>query len=125
MRRAMNLLLRDAYIEDCERVLERWNRITEKAGVEKRFTLPSERFNRNQGVFMGMPFDPQGKMVSRAEWDQRRDTWLPSVEDCAYVQSLMVPVYEPGAYASWIAPPKKGINGKPVDFEYVKFVRAR
>jgi hypothetical protein len=22
--------------------------------------------------------------------------------------------------ANWIAPPTKGINGKPVDFEYVK-----
>jgi benzoyl-CoA 2,3-dioxygenase component B len=30
-------------------------------------------------------------------------------------------VYEPGKYANWIAPPSKGIDGKPVDFEYVKF----
>ena len=33
-------------------------------------------------------------------------------------------VYEPGAFANWIAPPRRGINGQPIDFEYVKFVRS-
>ena len=32
----------------------------------------------------------------------------------------MHPVYERGKMASWIAAPSKGINGMPVDFEYVK-----
>jgi benzoyl-CoA 2,3-dioxygenase component B len=27
---------------------------------------------------------------------------------------------EPGKFASWIAPPKIGIDNKPGDFEYVK-----
>jgi len=31
----------------------------------------------------------------------------------------MRPVYEPGKMAAWIAPPTKGINDKPVDYEYV------
>jgi benzoyl-CoA 2,3-epoxidase subunit B len=35
----------------------------------------------------------------------------------------MRPVTEPGIYASWIAPPKAGIDGKPGDFEYVKLSR--
>jgi benzoyl-CoA 2,3-dioxygenase component B len=30
------------------------------------------------------------------------------------------PVFETGKFANWIAPPKKGINHKPVDFEYVR-----
>ena len=34
--------------------------------------------------------------------------------------SLMTPVTEVGAYASWISPPKVGIDNKPGDFEYVK-----
>jgi benzoyl-CoA 2,3-dioxygenase component B len=29
-------------------------------------------------------------------------------------------VTEPGKVAAWIAPPTKGINGMPIDFEYVK-----
>jgi benzoyl-CoA 2,3-dioxygenase component B len=33
----------------------------------------------------------------------------------------MRPVYEPGKIAGWIAPPSKGINDKPVDYEYVHF----
>jgi benzoyl-CoA 2,3-epoxidase subunit B len=32
----------------------------------------------------------------------------------------MQPVYERGKMAAWIAPPARGINGKPVDFEYVR-----
>ena len=37
------------------------------------------------------------------------------------MQSVMVSVIEPGKIASWIAPPKKGINGQPFDLQYVKF----
>jgi benzoyl-CoA 2,3-dioxygenase component B len=36
------------------------------------------------------------------------------------VASLMKPVVEPGKFANWIAPPARGINGKPIDFEYVR-----
>ena len=50
----------------------------------------------------------------------RRDQWLPSVADEAYVKSLMQPVTEPGKVAGWIAPPAKGINGLPQEFEYVR-----
>ncbi len=32
----------------------------------------------------------------------------------------MAPVTEPGKMANWIAAPAKGINGKPLDFEYVR-----
>jgi benzoyl-CoA 2,3-epoxidase subunit B len=32
----------------------------------------------------------------------------------------MKPRREPGEFASWIAPPKVGIDNKPGDFEYVK-----
>jgi benzoyl-CoA 2,3-dioxygenase component B len=29
-------------------------------------------------------------------------------------------VVEHGQFAGWIAPPARGINGRPVDFEYVR-----
>jgi benzoyl-CoA 2,3-dioxygenase component B len=32
----------------------------------------------------------------------------------------MKPCTEPGRYASWIAPPRMGINGQPGEYEYVK-----
>ncbi len=33
--------------------------------------------------------------------------------------SLMKPVTAPGQFASWIAPPVRGINHQALDFEYV------
>ena len=37
----------------------------------------------------------------------------------------MKPVREPGKFASWIAPPRVGIDNKPGDFEYVKLAAER
>ena len=37
---------------------------------------------------------------------------------------LMAPCWEPGKFASWIAPPKVGIDNKGGDFEYVKIHQA-
>ena len=50
----------------------------------------------------------------------RRARLASSQEEADYVKSLMKPVYEPGKFANWIAPPLRGINGQSVDFEYVK-----
>jgi benzoyl-CoA 2,3-dioxygenase component B len=32
----------------------------------------------------------------------------------------MVPCTVPGRFASWIAAPAKGVDGRPVEFEYVR-----
>ncbi len=45
---------------------------------------------------------------------------LPSADDNRFVEGLMQPVRAPGAFASWIAPPRIGIDNMPGDFEYVK-----
>jgi benzoyl-CoA 2,3-dioxygenase component B len=58
--------------------------------------------------------------LSEAEWRKRRDEFLPSDLDRAFIEGLMQPEFEPGKFASWIAPPKVGIDNKPGDFEYVK-----
>ena len=121
LRRAMNLVLRDSYLEDCGRVVKRWNKMLEKEGVSERMYLPSERFNRHQGLYAGMPFDIDGKLLSREAFEAKRASLLPTDEDYTYVKSLMKPCIEPGQFASYIAPPRKGINGRPVEFEYVKF----
>jgi benzoyl-CoA 2,3-dioxygenase component B len=49
---------------------------------------------------------------------------LPSADDGAFIASLMKPVAEPGQFASWISPPKVGIDNRPGDFEYVKLEAA-
>ncbi len=38
----------------------------------------------------------------------------------AYILSLMQGVTAPGKMAAWIAPPDRGINNNPVDYEYVR-----
>ena len=121
LRRAMNLILRDGYNEDCTRGMRMWNKTLTKAGIDYQFTLPSERFNRKMGLWNGMPFSPSGENVGEAEWLRRCDEWLPSAEDETYIHAIQQPVYEPGKIAGWIAPPKHGINHQGFDFEYVKF----
>ncbi|MEM8578506.1 MAG: benzoyl-CoA 2,3-epoxidase subunit BoxB, partial [Pseudomonadota bacterium] len=117
---AINMRLRDDYKRDASGGLRRWNKLIQRAGIEFELALPHEAFNRNIGVFAPINANPQGDLISDAEWAAKKDEWLPTKEDGAFIQSLMKPCYEPGKYASWIAPPKVGIDNKPGDFEYVK-----
>jgi len=120
LRNAMNEILRDAYIEDCEKSVARWNKILERHEMDFRFRLPHRRFHRQIGTYEGLHFDPAGTHVSDADWTKREADWLPAPSDREYVDSLMHPVDEPGKIASWIAPPTRGINGQPFEFEYVR-----
>ena len=120
LRNALNEVLRDEYVSDCERAVRKWNHVIKKEGVSFELKLPSRRFNRSMGMYAGHHFDLEGNPMAEADWNAKRDQWLPTASDRAYVRSLMVPVYEPGKIANWIAPPKTGVNGKPFDFEYVK-----
>ena len=117
---AMNMRLRDDYIKDAAGGLKRWNKIIDKAGIDFQLKMPHEGFHRQIGAFSAHSITPEGELVSKEAWEARRDEWLPTKEDGAFIQSLMKPCYEPGKYASWIAPPKVGIDNKPGDFEYVK-----
>jgi benzoyl-CoA 2,3-dioxygenase component B len=121
MRNAMNEVLRDWYVGDCAAGVERWNRTLENHGVPDRLRLPDRKFNRAIGMYSGFRFDPDGHPLSREEWDRRKLEWLPSPADGEYLLSIMTqPVYEPGRFANYIAPPRRGINQKPIDFEYVR-----
>ena len=116
--------LRDDYVEDCARGVERWNKAIEKAGVAFRVKLPHVAFHRHIGEFQSVKASPEGAVLSDAEWTAMKDQWLPSKADGDFIQSLMQPCWEPGRFASWIAPPKVGIDNKGGDFEYVKIHRA-
>ncbi|MGZ6142631.1 MAG: benzoyl-CoA 2,3-epoxidase subunit BoxB, partial [Myxococcales bacterium] len=118
---AMNEVLRDEYVKDCQRAVDRWNKTLQKAGVSgMTLRLPHRRFHRAVGPCAGLSFDPEGRLISEAELKANEGKWLPTAEDRVYVRSLMHPVVARGQVASWIAPPSKGINGMPADFEYVK-----
>jgi benzoyl-CoA 2,3-epoxidase subunit B len=120
LRTAMNEVLRDSYVEDCQRAVNKWNRTIETAGFSERLRLPNRRFHRRQGIYTGMPFDIDGNLLTAAEYERKKGEWLPTEVDQAYVDSLMKPAVEPGRIASWIAPPSKGINGQAFEFQYVR-----
>jgi benzoyl-CoA 2,3-dioxygenase component B len=117
---AINERLRNDYREDCQRGVERWNKIIAKAGADYTLTLPHNAFHRNIGTFQGMHFTPQGKPISKEEFDANRENWMPSEADREFVKSLMVRVTERGKMANWVAPPSRGVHGQDVDYEYVK-----
>jgi benzoyl-CoA 2,3-dioxygenase component B len=118
---ALNERLRDDFIRDTDAGMARWNRIVKSLGVDFAFRTPHKAFCRKIGAFAGLQVSPEGEVLSAEQWLGRAAAFLPSDEDRAYVHSLMGRVVEPGKFANWIAPPGKGIEGLPVDFEYVRF----
>ena len=119
---ALNERLRNDYVEDCAKGLLRWNKVIADAGIGVELKLPHRAFNRRIGAFAELKVSPEGKVLSEAEWKANESKWLPTDEDRAFVTSLMGPaVIEPGKYANWIAPPQRGINNQPANFEYVRF----
>ncbi len=116
---ALNETLREDYIADCAKGVERWNRILAEVGAELR--LPHIGFNRHVGVFAGQPITPDGNVISEGGWKSgMASEWIPIDADKEYVQALMTGIREPGKMASWIAPPATGIHAKPIEFEYVR-----
>ena len=117
---ALNMRLRDDYVRDCQRGVERWNQIISRQSIDYSLTLPHVAFNRRIGEFSRVYVSPDGELLDAAEWDARIGDYLPTADDEAYITSLMVSVTTPGAFASWIAPPARTIDNLPSDFEYVR-----
>jgi benzoyl-CoA 2,3-dioxygenase component B len=117
---ALNRVLQDDYVDDCAKGVRRWNKILAEHDVDIELTLPHRGFNRDVGVFAGHHISPDGRLMSKDEWEAHRNDWLPTNADRDHVNSLMVGVHERGKMAGWIAPPRVGVAGKPIDFEYVR-----
>jgi len=117
---SLNERLRDDYVADCARGVARWNQVIKQHGIAAELKLPHRAFHRAIGAFADVKVSPDGRVLSQAEWDAKHCAWLPTAEDQAFVGSLMQGVTEPGKFASWIAPPPRGINSKPIEFEYVR-----
>ncbi len=120
LRNAMNEVLRDEYIRDCTRALNKWNRVLAKTGVDFRLSLPSRRFHRHHGIYAGHSFNPAGELIDPDTWNLMHTHWLPTPQDQAYLHEIMQPVYEPGKFANWISPPSRGLGGQPLEFAYVR-----
>ena len=44
LRNAMNEVLRDSYIEDCQRGVDRWNKVIQQAGVDYHLEITEPPF---------------------------------------------------------------------------------
>jgi benzoyl-CoA 2,3-epoxidase subunit B len=120
MRKAINEVARETYLREIDGVVERWNRMLAKMEIKFAFRRPSKRFSRRIGAYKGFHFSPEGRRISREDFEAGLREWLPSDAEKAHVRALMQPVYAPGKIAGWIAPPARGIDGKPVGWEYVR-----
>jgi benzoyl-CoA 2,3-epoxidase subunit B len=119
---ALNMRLRDDYVADANVGVGRWNKVIESFGIAFELKLPHVAFHRHIGEFSKIKTDVDGRLLNDAEWEAKRGDFLPGDSDKGFIESLMQPQYEPGKFASWIAPPKVGIDNKPGEFEYVKIV---
>jgi benzoyl-CoA 2,3-dioxygenase component B len=117
---ALNMRLRDDFVADCWGSVSRWNKVIGRAGIDFQLALPHVAFNRHIGEFSKVRTDIAGRLLTEDEWQARKSALLPTDDDNIFIESLMQPVREPGAFAGWIAPPKAGIDDKPGHFEYVK-----
>ena len=119
---AINMRLRDDYVRDAAGGMGRWNKIIAKAGGGIRIKASPSGLQPQDRRSLQAIISTRRAIWSRA----RRMTsglpnWLPTQGDGDFhPPRLMQPCYEPGKYASWIAPPKVGIDNKPGDFEYVQ-----
>jgi benzoyl-CoA 2,3-dioxygenase component B len=119
-RRATNALLQDAYMRECEKSLGHWNQALASAGLSYRLSLPSPRFNRKIGPFAESHWLPDGRRAASAS---EVAECLPRATDLEWLEALQDgPVLARGECANWIAAPTHKIDGKPLDFEYVRTV---
>src|SRR5687768_16045673 len=73
MLNALNEVMRESYLKDCEIGLKRWNRQIERAGHALRLTLPSSRFRRSIGAWAGLPVDPLGNLIDKQLFENRSE----------------------------------------------------
>jgi len=118
---ALNERLRDDFVKDSIAGVDAWNTALEKRGIEFRLRVPHKAFNRQIGPLAALKVSPSGRVISASDWEAHVRDWLPTAEDREYVQSLMGRVVAPGQFANWISPPAAGINGQPLECDYVRF----
>src|SRR5215471_20136026 len=70
---ALNMRLRDDFVDDANAGVARWNRVLERAGVDFRLRLPHVAFNRRIGEFAAIHADTEGNPLSDDQWAERKE----------------------------------------------------
>ena len=86
MLNALNEIMRESYLKDCDIGLRRWNRAIERAGFPAlALKLPSSRFRRSIGAWVGQPVTPEGAVIDKNVFESQLGDWIPTAEDKAFV----------------------------------------
>ena len=117
---ALNMRLRDDYVADCNDGVARWNKVIDRSASRSRSSCRMSRSTATSANSRDINADVDGKFCRPPNGQKRRTIFCHRTADKDFIESLMQPQMEPGKFASWIAPPKVGIDNKPGDFEYVK-----
>ena len=123
LRNAMNEVLRDAYVDDCQRGVDRWNKRAGRGrACTERLRLPTKRFYRHIGLYADHALRPRRPAAQpQEEWERRKGEWLPDGRR----PRLRGDAAEAGARArarsrTGSARPARGIKGLPFEYEYVR-----
>src|SRR5205814_1894414 len=65
LRNAMNEVLRDQYVDDCQRGVDKWNRAIASHGIPFELKLPSRRFHRHVGIYADVFADLSGNLITK------------------------------------------------------------
>src|SRR5258705_9631939 len=68
LRNALNEVLRQEYVKDCEKGLARWNKTLAGEGLFERLNLPKNRFDRHEGEYDKHFFEHEDNLVSKEEF---------------------------------------------------------
>jgi benzoyl-CoA 2,3-dioxygenase component B len=120
LRNAMNEVLRDAYVDDCQRGVDRWNKRLTEAGISGappaslQAVLPPHRDlrghalrHRRQAALARGLGEPQGRVAAH----RRRPRLRGHAPEAGHRGRKI---------ANWLGKPARGIKGLPFEYEYVR-----
>ena len=76
--------------------------------------------SRDRDVLVAALRSRPARRCPTAEWQRRKTNGCRRRRSRIPPEHHGPPVYEPGKFANYIAPPVRGINRQPVNFEYVR-----
>ena len=89
----MNEVLRDEYVEDCQRGVDAGTRRSSDEGIDVRADAAVAQVPPpDRHVVRASTSRPTARCSTTAEWDAQQGEWLPNDADEAYIKSLMKPV---------------------------------
>ncbi len=109
MRNAMNEVLRDWYVDDCQAGVDRWNKILERHGLSDRLRLPGSQVQpRHRAVRRRCTSIRTAGCSADEEWKRRKHEWLPDAgrQASSCCQHHERADLRAGRFANYIAPPR-------------------